>query len=85
MSDLKKPRGQYLQGILFLGGGIFSGGLLLWEIMSFKVAFLLLICVGCFLRFFYLTWKSARRKMDAAVESAGVWSFVKFLLGRDGK
>ena len=67
----------------FVGWSLYvSGGLLIWEVLTLKVAVLLVICVWCFARFYYFTFYVIQHYVDEQYKFAGLWSFVKYLWRR---
>lgn len=78
--DLKNPKLIYLKAGLFLLAGCLSGGMLLWEHASLRLATLLVICVWCFARAYYFAFYVVERYVDASFRFAGLGSFVAYLI-----
>ena len=85
MADLKKPRVIYLKGFLFLGGGCLASALLLAELPTLKVAFLLAVAVWCFARCYYFAFYVVEHYVDPQFRFSGLWAFAKYLLRRRPK
>jgi hypothetical protein len=56
MKDLSNPNWIMIKGALFLVLGLLSGGLLLLDKPSLKIAALLLIAIWSFCRFYYFAF-----------------------------
>lgn len=85
MADLKDPRLIYLKGFLFLGGGCLASTLLLAELPSLKIAFLLAVAVWCFARCYYFAFYVIEHYVDSQFRFAGLWAFAKYLFRRPPK
>lgn len=83
MSDLKDARLIYLKGWLFLLGGLVAGALILVEHADLRTAFLLVVCVWCFARFYYFAFYVIEHYVDGQYRFDGLWSFVRYLLRRN--
>lgn len=78
MSDLKDPRWIYAKGFLFLLGGLFASGLILFEAPSLKVAALLAIAIWCSARFYYFAFYVIEHYVEADYRFAGLGSFFAY-------
>jgi hypothetical protein len=87
MKDLTNPNWIKLKGALFLVVAIISSLLLLIEAQSVKVAFLLVIAIWCFSRFYYFAFYVIEHYVDPGYRFSGLWSFVVYCLskGRRGR
>jgi hypothetical protein len=79
--DLSDPRLLYGKWILFLLGGIISGGLILYELPTLKVAFLLAIAIWCFARSYYFAFYVIEHYIDPSYRFSSLWAFVCYLCG----
>src|SRR5438105_15517593 len=79
MADLTNPKLIYIKGFLFLLGGVLASVLLLLELPTLKVAFLLTVAVWCFARFYYFAFYVIEHYVDADYRFAGLGSFVRYL------
>ena len=82
--DLTNPRLIYLKGFLFLLGGVAASLLLVLECPSWKVALLLAVAVWCFARFYYFAFYVIEHYVNADYKYAGLWSLMRYWLGRRG-
>ena len=87
MKDLTNPNWIKLKGALFLVVAIISSLLLLLEAQSMKVAFLLVMAVWCFSRFYYFAFYVIEHYVDPDYRFSGLWSFAMYCLskGRRGR
>jgi hypothetical protein len=83
MTDIKNPRLIYAKGFMFLFGGLLAGLLLMLENPSLKVLLLLVVCVWCFARFYYFAFYVIEHYVDSGYRYAGLWSFVRYMVGRE--
>jgi len=80
MADLKDPRLMYLKGILFLGIGLLSSGLILLLAGSWQVAVLLVLAIWSFCRLYYFMFYVIEHYIDENFKFAGILSFLRYLL-----
>jgi hypothetical protein len=80
--DLKSRSAIYAKGILFLGLGFFSAGLMLWDSFSLKALLLLAICIWAFCRAYYFAFYVIEHYVDASYRFAGLIDFARYILGR---
>jgi len=80
MADLKDPRLMYLKGILFLGIGLLSSGLILLLTGSWQVAVLLVLAIWSFCRLYYFMFYVIEHYIDENFKFAGILSFLRYLL-----
>jgi hypothetical protein len=82
MKDLSNPNWITIKGVLFLVLGLLSGGLLLFEKPSLKIAALLLIAIWSFCRFYYFSFYVIERYVDPEFRFSGLMSVVRYLAER---
>lgn len=82
MSDLTSPKLIKLKGILFLFMGILSSALLLMHAPSLKVAFLLVVAVWSFCRFYYFAFYVIQHYVDPGYKFAGLVDFARYMVRR---
>jgi len=82
MTDLRDPRLIYAKGGLFLLSGGLAGGLLLAEVASWRIAFLLAVTVWCFCRAYYFAFYVIQHYVDPGYKFAGLGSFLRYLWSR---
>jgi len=80
MADLKDPRLMYLKGILFLGIGLLSSGLILLLSGSWQMAVLLVLAIWSFCRLYYFMFYVIEHYIDGNFKFAGILSFLRYLL-----
>jgi len=80
MADLKDPRLMYLKGILFLGIGLLSSGLILLLSGSWQMAVLLVLAIWSFCRLYYFMFYVIEHYIDENFKFAGILSFLRYLL-----
>jgi len=83
MGDLKSKNLIYLKGALFLVAGIISAILIIAERPTLKIGVLLALSIWCFCRFYYFAFYVIQNYVDDGYKFAGLWSFVKYVVGRD--
>ena len=83
MKDLTNPSWIKLKGILFLLVGFLASILLLIEHPDLKTAFLLILSIWCFCRFYYFAFYVIQHYADPAYRFSGLWSFARHMLRRD--
>jgi hypothetical protein len=76
MKDLTDARWIKGKGILFLGLGMMSSLLLVWEAPTIKVAGLLALSIWCFCRFYYFAFYVIEHYVDPGYRFSGLWSFM---------
>lgn len=74
MKDLSNPNWIMIKGALFLVLGLLSGGLLLLDKPSLKIAALLLIAIWSFCRFYYFAFYVIERYVDLEFRFSGLIS-----------
>ncbi len=79
MTDLTNPRVIKLKGALFLFAGILSAGLLLWETLSLRNLFLLLVCIWSFCRAYYFAFYVIEHYMDPSYRFSGLGAFIHYI------
>jgi len=79
MKDLTDARWIKLKGILFLGLGIASAALLVWEMPRLKTVLLLSIAIWSFCRFYYFAFYVIEHYVDPSFRFSGLWSFARYL------
>lgn len=77
--DLRDPRLLYGKWALFLLGGLISGGLIVYECPTVKVAFLLVIAIWCFARAYYFAFYVIQHYIDPSYRFSSLWAFVGYL------
>ena len=82
MGDLKSKNLIYLKGGLFLLAGFISALLIVTEHPNLKLVVLLGLSIWCFCRFYYFAFYVIQHYVDDQYKFAGLWSFVKYVIGR---
>jgi hypothetical protein len=82
MTDIASRKLIYAKGFLFLTGGLLAAGLLIAERPTLRVGLLLAISVWCFCRFYYFAFYVIQHYVDPGYRFSGLWSFVRYWLGR---
>jgi hypothetical protein len=72
------------KGILFLFLGLLASVLLLMEQPTLKVAFLLIVAIWSFCRFYYFAFYVIEKYVDSDYRFSGLLSFFRYLLWRKG-
>jgi len=72
------------KGILFLFLGLLASVLLLMEQPTLKVAFLLIVAIWSFCRFYYFAFYVIEKYVDSDYRFSGLLSFFRYLLLRKG-
>ncbi len=80
MRDLTDPFWIKFKGALFLLLGVFSGGLILAELPSLRVACLLLITVWAFCRAYYFAFYVIEKYVDPSFRFSGLGSAARYLM-----
>ena len=82
MKDLTDARWIKFKGILFLVVALLASVLLVLEAPTLRVVVLLTIAVWCSCRAYYFAFYVIEKYVDANYRFSGLWSAVKYLLGR---
>jgi len=82
MTDLTSSRAIKFKGVLFLFLGTMSASLLLVDSPSLRNAFLLVITVWSFCRFYYFAFYVIEHYVDPSFRFAGLWAFACYLWQR---
>ena len=82
MRDLTSATAIKFKGILFVVLGLLSGALLLRDLPTWRTALLLCLCVWAFCRAYYFAFYVIEKYVDPQFKFAGLWSAVRYLLGR---
>ena len=82
MKDLTDPRWIKFKGVLFFIVGLLSAALLVLEIPTIKIVFLLAIAIWCFCRAYYFAFYVIEKYIDPGFRFSGLWSALKFLCAR---
>ncbi len=85
MRNLQNPNLIKMKGLLFLCLGIFACILLLLEAPSKTVAFLLIISIWSFCRFYYFAFYVIEHYVDKEFRFAGLIDFFKYLMSKRQK
>ncbi len=80
--DLKSAKWIIAKGLMFILVGILSFALILAEMPSLRLAFLLVICVWAFARAYYFAFYVIEHYIDDTFRYAGLWSAFRYLVGR---
>jgi hypothetical protein len=80
MKEITSPTSIKIKGLLFLFLGLLSGGLLVLESPSLRVAALLTISIWSFCRFYYFAFYVIERYVDSTFRFSGVISFARYIL-----
>ena len=78
MTDLTNPRLIKLKGFLFLFVGLLAAALLLVEHPHARTAFLLVVVVWSFCRFYYFAFYVIEHYVDPGFRFAGLGSFLRY-------
>ena len=70
--DIKNPKILKAKGLLFLLLGLMAAGLLLYEIFSLRVLFLLVVVIWAFCRFYYFAFYVLHHYVDSNFKYAGL-------------
>ena len=82
MKNLTNPTWIKLKGTLFLLVGLLASILLLIEHWDLKTAFLLVLSIWCFCRFYYFAFYVIQYYVDPTYRFSGLWSFVRYMWNR---
>ena len=80
MRGITNPTLLYVKGLLFLGGGILGGALLVLDRPTFRTAALLAVTVWCFGRAYYFAFYVIERYADPSFRYSGLGSLLLYLL-----
>lgn len=79
MKDLQSTSAMWLKGVLFLLIGLMSGGILLLEHGSWRMALLLGLCVWGFCRAYYFAFYVIEHWVDPGYKFSGLGHFLCWL------
>lgn len=82
MGDLKDTRLILLKGWLFLLAGLVAAGVLLFENLSLRTAFLLFTAIWSFCRFYYFAFYVIEKYVDSSFKFSSLWAFLLYLVKR---
>lgn len=82
MGDLKNTRLILLKGWLFLLAGLVAAGVLLFENLSLRTAFLLFTAIWSFCRFYYFAFYVIEKYVDSSFKFSSLWAFLLYLVKR---
>lgn len=82
MADIKNPKLLYTKAALFVVGGVWASGLLLYEAPTLRAAALLAVAIWCFARAYYFAFYVVEHYADPGYKFAGLWSFACYCLRR---
>lgn len=85
MKDLQSTSAMWLKGGLFLVIGLMSGGILLIEHGSWRMALLLGLCVWGFCRAYYFAFYVIEHWVDPGYKFSGLGHFLTYALSRRRK
>ena len=80
MREITNPTSIKVKGLLFLFLGLLSGGLLVLERPSLRVAALLAVSIWSFCRFYYFAFYVIERYIDPTFRFSGIISFARYLV-----
>lgn len=82
MRDLTDPHWIHAKGGLFLLAGLMASAGILFDHPDARTAFLLVVGVICFCRFYYYAFYVIEHYVDDTYRFAGLWAFVRYLWRR---
>lgn len=85
MKDLQSTSAMWLKGVLFLLIGLMSGGILLIEHGSWRMALLLGLCVWGFCRAYYFAFYVIEHWVDPGYKFSGLGHFLTYVWQRRRK
>lgn len=85
MKDLSSARWIKVKGILFLLLGLAAVVFLLLDNFSWRRAFLLVLAIWCFCRFYYFAFYVIEKYVDPGYKFSGLGSLLVYLLCRRGR
>src|SRR6478736_2750110 len=80
LGDLKNPLLIKGKGLLFLFLGFLASAVLIGELPSLRVAFLLTVAIWSFCRFYYFAFYVIEKYVDPTFRFAGLSSFARYLM-----
>jgi len=80
MREITNPTSIKIKGLLFLLLGLLSGGLLVFERPSLRVAALLAVSIWSFCRFYYFAFYVIEHYIDPTFRFSGIISFARYLV-----
>jgi hypothetical protein len=78
LGDIKSAKLIIFKGFLFLFAGTLAAAGLLLEAFSPRIAFLLVIAIWCFCRFYYFAFYVIEKYVDPSYKFAGLGSFLLY-------
>lgn len=85
MKDLTNPNWIKAKGIMFLLLGLAAATLLVLELPTLKVVFLLALTIWCFCRFYYFAFYVIEHYVDSRFKFSGLWNFALWFFRGQGK
>lgn len=82
VGDLRDSRLIYLKGLLFLAIGIAAAAILLVQKPELQTAFLLVVCIWSFCRFYYFAFYVIEHYVDGKFRFAGLFDFARYLISK---
>ncbi|MBB5038367.1 hypothetical protein [Prosthecobacter dejongeii] len=79
MKDLQSTLAMWLKGVLFLLIGLMSGGILLIEHGSWRMALLLGLCIWGFCRAYYFAFYVIQHWVDPGYKFSGLGHFLTYM------
>ena len=83
MKEITNPTAIKIKGFLFLFLGLLSGGLLILDRPSLRVAVLLAVSIWSFCRFYYFAFYVIEHYVDPNFRFSGMVSFARHLATHD--
>ena len=77
--DIQSPLWIKLKGLLFLAAGLASSLLIIAERPSLKIAFLIVMVVWSFCRFYYFAFYVIERYVDPQFRYSGIVAMLRYL------
>lgn len=85
MQDLLDSKWMFIKGVIFVGIGLTSGGLLIASNTSLETVILLLLAVWSFCRAYYFAFYVIERYIDPTFKFSGLFSALKYIVQRGRK
>ena len=82
MKNLTSPFWIKFKGVLFLAVALVSAGLLLLDHPDLRTAFLLVISIWCFCRFYYFAFYVIEHYVDPSYQFSGLIAFARYMVAR---
>ena len=82
MTDIKSPTLIWIKGGLFLLMGLIASALLLAHAPRLTIAFLLVVSVWSFCRFYYFAFYVIQHYVDPEYRFSGLISFLRYALSK---